>query len=64
MTRYYVFQQRLKFKCEQNGVTFKMVDEYCTSKACSNCGNLKENLGGNHNYNCDKCGININRDIN
>lgn len=64
MTRYYVFQQRLKFKCEQNGVTFKIVDEYYTSKTCSNCGNLKENLGGNHNYNCNKCGININRDIN
>ena len=34
------------------------------SKTCSNCGNLKENLRGNHNYNCNKCGININRDIN
>jgi putative transposase len=35
-----------------------------TSKMCSICGNIKEDLGGNETYKCQKCGTCIERDIN
>lgn len=38
-------------------------EEY-TSKTCSNCGNIKQNLGGNKEYKCEKCGCLMDRDIN
>lgn len=60
----YKFKQRLQYKCYLNGVKYFEVNEYCTSKCCSSCGNFKANLGANKIYNCIKCGLNIDRDIN
>lgn len=42
----------------------KVVQEAYTSKTCTNCGNLKNNLGGNKTYSCTKCGIKVDRDVN
>ena len=44
-TRYFEFYQRLQFKCKQYKTSFKLVNECYTSKLCSICGNLKEDLG-------------------
>ena len=63
-TNYYGFSQRLQFKCKQNNVTFKIVNESYTSKICSNCGNINEELGASIVYNCKDCNLNIDRDIN
>jgi len=63
-TKYYEFCQRLKFKCELNDVNFSMINEAYTSKTCSNCGYYKDNLGSASVYNCNKCHLNIDRDIN
>jgi putative transposase len=41
-----------------------MVDERYTSKICSKCGNLKEDLGGNKIYKCNECKMEIDRDVN
>jgi len=63
-TRYYVFQQRLEYKCMSTKTNYKLVDEMYTSKTCSSCGNYNDNLKAETNYNCINCGINIDRDIN
>jgi len=60
----YEFKSRLKYKCYVRGNKYKEVDEYCTSKLCSNCGNEKEDLGGQKEYKCENCKNEIGRDIN
>lgn len=62
--RFYVFKNRLQYKCYLNGIKYTEIDEYCTSKCCSACGNYKSNLGQNKIYNCTKCGLVIDRDVN
>jgi IS605 OrfB family transposase len=62
--RFYTFKQRLQYKCYLNGIKYKEVDEYCTSKCCSSCGNFKKDLGASKIYNCTKCGLITDRDMN
>lgn len=62
--RFYVFHQRLQYKCFLNGIKYYKSDEYCTSKTCSNCGYFKKDLGSNKIYNCNRCGMKLDRDIN
>lgn len=63
--KHYQFQQRLKHKLEEykNKKLIICTEEY-TSKTCTSCGTIKDNLGGNENFNCDNCGLHIDRDIN
>ena len=63
-TSYYMFAQRLAFKCRQHAVTFKLINECYTSKTCSYCGNIDINLGRANIYNCKKCQTVMDRDIN
>ena len=63
-TSYYEFAQRLAFKCKQHDVTFKLINERYTSKMCSCCGNLNDNLGGADIYSCQECHMTMDRDIN
>jgi len=63
-TRYYEFRQRLKYKCELTRTNYRLINECYTSKICSNCGHYKEELKGDKQYNCNKCNISIDRDIN
>ena len=62
--RLYVFRKRLKYKCYLNGIKYYLVDEYCTSKYCSNCAFYNKNLGKSKVFNCPKCKIHVDRDIN
>ena len=62
--RFYVFKQRLQYKCYLSGVKYTEIDEYCTSKCCSVCGYFKKNLGPSKIYACDKCDQIIDRDLN
>jgi putative transposase len=39
-------------------------DERYTSKTCSLCYNIKHNLGAAKRYLCDKCGYDVDRDVN
>lgn len=61
---FYKFRMRLQLRCEANNLNYKMINEYYTSKMCSNCSNYNENLGSNKIYNCDNCKKIIDRDIN
>jgi transposase len=58
------FHQRLKFKCNMNGSIYGKINEWMTSKMCSNCSNIHENLGSSEMYECSKCKIRMERDIN
>ena len=63
---FYEFKRQLEYKAKYNGREMHQVDRfYPSSKLCSHCGTLKENLTLNDRvYCCDKCGIHIGRDYN
>ena len=61
----YLFEEKLKWKCKKFGSNFYKVKPHNTSKTCSNCGSIKENLTlKDRIYHCEKCGSIIDRDIN
>jgi IS605 OrfB family transposase len=62
--RWYVLHERLKYKCGQTNTKYKIVDECYTSKMCSICGNIKNDLGSSKIYKCVNCKTTIGRDIN
>lgn len=64
LMRHYQFRQRLIFKCKSKRISCIEVDEKYTSKTCSMCGAYKGDLGGSRIYNCDKCGRQLDRDMN
>ena len=64
LMRLYVFECRLKYKCYLTSTKYKKVNEEYTSKICSNCGNVKEDLGKAKIYECKECKITIGRDVN
>lgn len=58
------FLEKLKTKCKEYKRKLIIVNEAYTSKTCTHCGNIKNDLGGNKNYNCLKCKLKIDRDYN
>ncbi len=62
--KFFQFRQRLEYKCNIRMVNYKCVNESYTSKVCSICGNVKEDLGSNKVYNCLKCNKKLCRDTN
>jgi len=58
------FHKRLKYKCSANNVEYGKINEWMTSKMCSVCGNVHENLGSAETYKCRKCKTIQERDIN
>jgi IS605 OrfB family transposase len=62
--KFYDFKQKLIYKCNANNTNLGIINEWFTSKMCSLCGNIDENLGGNKIYNCKKCKSCLDRDIN
>ena len=63
---HYRFKQRVLFKCRQLGCGVAVVNEAYTSKTCSCCGAVKNDLGGAKVYRCANaaCGAVIDRDVN
>jgi putative transposase len=62
--KFYKFRERLKYKCNISETKYGKIDEWMTSKMCSLCGNVNENLGGSEIYDCNKCKVKIERDVN
>lgn len=58
------FIERLKTKAEEMNVKVVLVDESYTSKTCASCENEKKNKFTGKRYNCQRCGLNIDRDTN
>jgi transposase len=63
-TKYYLFSERLKYKCDLNSIYFKLTDESYTSKLCSNCGTYNNKLKGCKIFICKSCDLIIDRDLN
>lgn len=59
------FLEKLNYKAEWAGKLILEVNPRNTSKMCSRCGNIKEDLTlTNRIYHCDKCGMEKDRDYN
>jgi transposase len=58
------YRNRLEWRCGLTKTGYKLIDERYTSKMCSICGYLKEDLCGNKQFNCNNCKISLDRDIN
>ena len=55
-TSFYQFSQYLEYKAKHNGKFFVKINPQNTSKTCSVCGNIKENLTlKDRTYLCEKC---------
>jgi len=61
---FFKFFQRLKYKCDLNNSILKVVDESYTSKICSYCCKFKADLGSSEIYNCSRCKMIMDRDVN
>ncbi len=61
---HYLFRQRLQYKCQVKGLNYHEIDEAYTSKSCTKCGNIKNDLGSSKFYKCNECGLEIDRDVN
>jgi len=61
---HYKFRQILEMKATETGVHFILCTEEWTSKTCTVCGNINKKLGAKKVYCCDKCGTQIDRDVN
>lgn len=56
---------KIKYKAESKGIDFNKVNPYNTSKSCSDCGEVNEDLTLDvRNWVCSKCGADHDRDIN
>ncbi len=63
---FYVFYRQMQYKCLWNNIKFIEVDRwYPSSKTCSNCGCVKDQLKlSERKYVCQRCGFVIDRDRN
>lgn len=60
-----MFDDKLAWKCQKFGSYFTKVNPSLTSKTCSNCGYIFEELTlKDRIFNCPCCGQLIDRDIN
>ena len=63
---FYEFKRQMEYKCNFNGIEFVQADKYYpSSKTCSCCGSIKEDLKlKDRIYVCKECGLVIDRDYN
>jgi putative transposase len=61
---HYRFRMKLHSMSKKFGSTIIETNEYLTSKCCSNCQNIKDDLGCSKIYECKKCNMILDRDIN
>ena len=64
LMKFYIFNERLKYKCVLTNTKYRYVNEKYTSKTCTFCGNIKHDLGASKVYECEKCNKIIERDVN
>ena len=60
------FRRQMEYKTQWLGSRLVIADRWFpSSKLCSNCGNIKNNLKlSDRIYHCEKCGLTIDRDLN
>ena len=62
--KFYEFSQRLKHRAEEEGVVVVRVNEAYTSRTCGHCGLDNATLGGKKRFDCGRCGLSADRDLN
>ena len=60
--QFYKFRTKLQSKCDEYGCNLVVKEESFTTKTCTRCGNIKNNVGGAKVYRCDNCKLVIDRD--
>lgn len=62
---FYEFRRQLEYKCKRKGIEVILADRfYPSSKTCSNCGTINQNLKlSDRIFNCE-CGFSLDRDLN
>lgn len=59
------FRRQLEYKCRWYSSTFTVAPQYYPStKRCSSCGVLRDMPLAQRTYRCEKCGLEIDRDLN
>jgi putative transposase len=61
---FYLFKQRLQEKANFYRTKILIKSEAYTSKTCTNCGELNNSLGSKKIFECKKCNLVIDRDVN
>ena len=61
--KFFQFREKLIYKCLLKGCNFSLVDEFNTTKSCSNCSKIN-NIGSSKEYLCKGCNNKYPRDIN
>ena len=62
--KFYQLKQRLIYKASVAGKKVVLVPEHYTTKTCSCCGKMNENIGSKEVFSCDNCKIVTGRDMN
>lgn len=65
-SKFYEIRRQLMYKCENNNIELVVADRfYPSSKTCSSCGKIKDDLKlKDRVYRCPHCGTIIDRDLN
>ena len=65
-SKFYEIRRQLMYKCKNNNIELTVADRfYPSSKTCSSCGNIKDDLKlKDRVYRCPQCGAVIDRDLN
>ena len=61
---FYKFKQKLKNKAKEYNIHLLIKPEYFTTKTCGMCGFVNLKFGKQEIYECPKCGLRIDRDMN
>lgn len=61
--RFHDLKLKIEYKANLAGIPVHFINPRNTSKMCSKCGHIKENLSGK-TYHCSECGYNSHRDLN
>jgi IS605 OrfB family transposase len=62
--KFYLLRQRLFYKASISQKKVILVKEHYTTKTCSNCGSLNEEIGNSKIFRCSNCQLLADRDIN
>lgn len=62
--KHYKFKRKLYFKARLSNTRVYDVNESYTTKTCTNCGVLNNTVGSKTVFDCDSCGLRIDRDTN
>lgn len=58
------FRLRMSHKSKEKNVNYQLIDEYCTTQMCSYCAYRNIEIGASKVFDCPKCKVKVDRDVN